>query len=134
MTTRRPGIIRDGVNQPIRDMELAVGAGPQMVMRQFVGDYGPQFFRTQKSDHGAAENDVAFSANKVERGIDFRTLLRLVKRHREIELKRGFGDVDDLVKVVVSVAIETVSGFKQRVPELMSVIRLGPRGGEPFPQ
>ena len=74
----RARVVRHRLNQPVGDVKFPILATPKMVMRQFMTDDGLEFLGVEQREHRAGKYDMTFARNEVERGIELRTVLRLI--------------------------------------------------------
>ena len=71
--------------------------------------------QTAEDERGEpGENDVALSGDVIERRVELRTVLRLIERDGDVELKPGLGLVQTLIQFRVSVGVQALGSSSTR--------------------
>jgi len=78
MTAGRARITGDRLDEPIRNMEFAVVAPPEMVIRQLVTDNGFDLLGIELGQQRIREHDMAFARHEIKRRVGLEAVLRLI--------------------------------------------------------
>src|SRR5580765_4463405 len=92
------------------------------------------FFGVQQIEHRAGKDDVTLAGNEKQRSIQLQTVLRLIERNGNIQLELGLRLRESGVEFRVPAGLQTVSGLEKIEPQVLGVIRLRLRRGEPIPK